>query len=56
MATAAASNPKALELEPGRTQAHLDTGPCRQVVWTDADANPRRGLPSDHCPIAVDLF
>ena len=28
----------------------------REVAWTDADADPRRGLPSDHCPIAVDLF
>ena len=34
----------------------VDTGSFRQVVWTDADADPRRGLPSDHCPIAVDLF
>ena len=33
-----------------------DAGSFRQVVWTDADADPRRGLPSDHCPIAVDLL
>jgi len=36
--------------------ARLDAGSFRQVVWTDADADPRRGLPSDHCLIAVDLF
>ena len=34
----------------------VDAGSFRQIVWTDADADPRRGLPSDHCPIAVDLF
>ena len=39
-----------------RAWARVDAGSFRQVVWTDADANPRRGLPSDHCPIAVDLF
>ena len=36
--------------------ARLDAGFFGQVVWTDANADPRRGLPSDHCPIAVDLF
>ena len=39
-----------------RAWKRVDTGSFRQVVWTDADADPRRGLPSDHCPIAVDLF
>ena len=34
----------------------LDAGSFRQLVWTDADADPRCGLPSDHCPIAVDLL
>ena len=39
-----------------RAWRSVDAGSFRQIVWTDADANPRRGLPSDHCPIAVDLF
>ena len=39
-----------------RAWKRVDEGSFRQVVWTDADADPRRGLPSDHCPIAVDLF
>ena len=39
-----------------RAWTRVDAGSFRQVVWTDADADPRRGLPSDHCPIAVDLF
>ena len=39
-----------------RAWKRVDPGSFRQVVWTDADADPRRGLPSDHCPIAVDLF
>ena len=39
-----------------RAWQRVDAGSFRQVVWTDADADPRRGLPSDHCPIAVDLF
>ena len=39
-----------------RAWKRVDAGSFRQVVWTDADADPRRGLPSDHCPIAVDLF
>lgn len=39
-----------------RAWTHVDAGSFRQVVWTDADADARRGLPSDHCPIAVDLF
>ena len=40
----------------GRAWTRVDAASFRQVVWTDADADPRRGLPSDHCPIAVDLF
>ena len=40
----------------GRAWTQVDAASFRQVVWTDADAEPRRGLPSDHCPIAVDLF
>ena len=39
-----------------RAWKRVDAGSFRQVVWADADADPRRGLPSDHCPIAVDLF
>ena len=39
-----------------RAWKQVDAGSFRQVVWTDSDADPRRGLPSDHCPIAVDLF
>ena len=39
-----------------RAWKRVDAGSFRQIVWTDADADPRRGLPSDHCPIAVDLF
>ena len=39
-----------------RAWTRVAAGSFRQVVWTDADADPRRGLPSDHCPIAVDLF
>jgi len=39
-----------------RAWKRVDAASFRQVVWTDADADPRRGLPSDHCPIAVDLF
>ena len=39
-----------------RAWTRVDAASFRQVVWTDADADPRRGLPSDHCPIAVDLF
>ena len=39
-----------------RAWTRVDPGSFRQVVWTDADADARRGLPSDHCPIAVDLF
>ena len=38
-----------------RAWTRVDASSFRQVVWTDADADPRRGLPSDHCPIAVDL-
>ena len=38
-----------------RAWKRVDAGSFRQVVWADADADPRRGLPSDHCPIAVDL-
>ena len=38
-----------------RSWKRVDPASFRQVVWTDADADPRRGLPSDHCPIAVDL-
>ena len=33
----------------------VDPASFRQLVWTTADADPRRGLPSDHCPISVDL-
>jgi len=39
-----------------RAWTRVDADSFRQVVWTDADADPHRGLPSDHCPIAVDLF
>ena len=39
-----------------RAWKRADPASFRQIVWTDADADPRRGLPSDHCPIAVDLF
>ena len=39
-----------------RAWRRVDAASFREVSWTDADADPRRGLPSDHCPIAVDLF
>ena len=39
-----------------RAWKQVDPVSFRQIVWDDADADPRRGLPSDHCPIAVDLF
>ena len=39
-----------------RAWRRVDAASFREVAWTDADADPRRGLPSDHCPIAVDLF
>ena len=39
-----------------RAWRQVDRASFRQVVWTDRDADARRGLPSDHCPIAVDLF
>ena len=39
-----------------RAWKQVDAASFRQVVWTDADADAHRGLPSDHCPIAVDLF
>ena len=39
-----------------RAWRRVDEASFRQVVWTDRDADARRGLPSDHCPIAVDLF
>ena len=39
-----------------RAWRRVDAASFRQLVWTDADADPHRGLPSDHCPIAVDLF
>ena len=39
-----------------RAWRRVDRASFRQVVWTDRDADARRGLPSDHCPIAVDLF
>ena len=39
-----------------RAWGRVDAASFRQLVWTTADANPRRGLPSDHCPITVDLF
>ena len=39
-----------------RAWRRVDAASFRQLVWTTADADPRRGLPSDHCPIAVDLF
>ena len=39
-----------------RAWQRVDAASFRQAVWTDADADPRRGMPSDHCPIAVDLF
>ena len=39
-----------------RAWGRVDPASYRQMVWTAADADPRRGLPSDHCPITVDLF
>ena len=39
-----------------RAWRRVDAASFRQLVWTTADADARRGLPSDHCPIAVDLF
>ena len=39
-----------------RAWQRVDEASFRQVVWTGKDADARRGLPSDHCPIAVDLF
>ena len=39
-----------------RAWRRVDPASFRQIVWATADADPRRGLPSDHCPIAVDLF
>ena len=39
-----------------RAWQKVDAASFRQLVWTGADADPRRGLPSDHCPITVDLF
>ena len=39
-----------------RAWKRVDPASFRQIVWTDADADPRRGLPSDHCPVALDLF
>ena len=39
-----------------RAWQRVDAASFREVAWTDADADPRRGLPSDHCPIAVDVF
>ena len=38
-----------------RAWKRVDPASFRQVVWTGADADARHGLPSDHCPIAVDL-
>ena len=38
-----------------RAWPRVDVASLRQLVWTAEDADPRRGLPSDHCPIAVDL-
>ena len=38
-----------------RAWRRVDPASFRQLVWTTEDADPRRGLPSDHCPIAVDL-
>ena len=38
-----------------RAWRRVDPVSFRQLVWTSEDADPRRGLPSDHCPIAVDL-
>ena len=40
----------------GRAWQRVDAASFRELVWTDADADLKRGLPSDHCPIAVDLF
>ena len=39
-----------------RAWRRVDPASFREIAWSDADADPRRGLPSDHCPIAVDLF
>lgn len=39
-----------------RAWKRVDEASFRQMTWTGEDADARRGLPSDHCPIAVDLF
>ena len=39
-----------------RAWQRVDKASFRQVVWTARDADVHRGLPSDHCPIAIDLF
>ena len=39
-----------------RAWKRVDEASFRQITWTDEDADVRRGLPSDHCPIAVDVF
>lgn len=39
-----------------RAWARVDAASFRELVWTAADADPKRAMPSDHCPIAVDLF
>lgn len=39
-----------------RAWRQVDAASFRELVWARADADPRRGLPSDHCPIAVDLL
>ena len=39
-----------------RAWPRVDAASFRELTWSGADADPKRGLPSDHCPIAVDLF
>ena len=39
-----------------RAWKRVDEASLRRMTWTDDDADVRRGLPSDHCPIAVDVF
>ena len=39
-----------------RAWPRVDQASFRQLVWTARDADVRRGFPSDHCPIAVDVF
>ena len=38
-----------------RAWKRVDESSLRQMTWADDDADVRRGLPSDHCPLAVDV-